>query len=105
MKQNRQTSLRELDILLDLRKRYGKLFSLDDNNKPTFEVTVEIANYVNSTLKQILEGLPCEEKVIGDETYCEHCGGHRAAGECDCVGHNQQARKVQQYRDKWLEEI
>ncbi len=62
----------ELEILLELRKRYGSIFMKDNDWNPTFEVTVEIASFIETQIAQaeergeermkneILKIIPCE---------------------------------------------
>jgi len=46
----------ELEILNEIRSNYGSLWQKDDRGNPTFEVTVEIANYIYT----LLEGHPSQ---------------------------------------------
>jgi len=45
-----------------------------------------LADYRTTLQTEMLECVP--ERLIGDRTHCQTCGGHVAAGECDCLGWN-----------------
>lgn len=56
--------LEEIDILKDIRNKYGQLFQKDPSGKPTFEVTVQIANYIKVAIDKAVEQRDKEIKLI-----------------------------------------
>jgi hypothetical protein len=53
-------------------------------------------------LGEIRGKLP-KERFIGERTHCSTCGGHIAAGECECGGYNQYRKEVLALLDELIE--
>jgi len=50
-------------------------------------ITQKLTEQKELILKMVRERAP-KIKIIGEGTYCQACGQHKAAGECDCIGFN-----------------
>lgn len=58
-----------------------------DNGFISYFFTQKLTEHKALILKMVRERAP-KLKNIGEETYCQTCKQHKAAGECDCIGFN-----------------
>ena len=70
-------------VLEDLAMNTGLRY---EDDIPDF-ITKKLTEQKELILKMVRERAP-KIKIIGEGTYCQACGQHKAAGECDCIGFN-----------------